>query len=110
MDELRACRRRIDAIDDQIVDLLVQRFGICQKVAAIKHRHAIAVRLPGRIEEVRARCAARADACGVSGDFVARFYDLLIEETCLTEERLIDRWNGVAHGTAGDKEPPESDI
>jgi len=106
MDELRACRRRIDAIDDQIVDLLVQRFGICQKVAAIKHRNAIAVRLPDRIAEVRARCAARASASGVSGDFVARFYDLLIEETCLTEERLIDRWNGAAHGPA---EPPEFD-
>jgi chorismate mutase len=103
MDELKVWRRRIDAIDDQIVDLLAQRFGICREVAAFKHRHEIAVRQPDRIKEVCTRCTTRAEARGVSGEFIARLYDLLIEETCRTEEGLIDHWNG---GSGGEQAMP----
>lgn len=90
MKDLAPFRAEIDRLDDAIVDLLTQRFAVGRKVAAFKKERGIAVRLPGRIAEVRQRCAERAAANGIDADFVARLYDQIIERTCLMEEELLD--------------------
>jgi chorismate mutase-like protein len=84
-------RREIDALDEQIIDLLAERFRVVQKVAALKAEAGIAVRLPGRIEEVCARAAELGSRKGLDGAFLRRLYRQIIEETCALEDQLIGR-------------------
>lgn len=90
MNVLTPFRSEIDRIDDQIIDLLAQRFQVCRHVAHVKMQQGIAVRLPGRIEQVKQRCADRAAAQGVDHAFVLDLYDRIIEQTCRTEEAILD--------------------
>jgi chorismate mutase-like protein len=86
---LAGYRRRIDAIDDRVLAILGERFAVIREVAAYKEPRGIPAVIPDRVFEVRERCAARAAAHGLEQDFVRALYDLMIEEACRTESRLM---------------------
>jgi chorismate mutase-like protein len=86
---LASYRRRIDGIDDRILAILAERFAVIREVAAYKEPRGIPAVIPDRVSEVRERCAAQAAAHGLEPDFVRALYDLLIEEACRTEARLM---------------------
>lgn len=65
---LRAARVEIDAIDDAMVDLLVRRLKVVEKVVAIKAEAGIPALLPDRVEEVVERVCARARSLGLPPD------------------------------------------
>jgi chorismate mutase-like protein len=88
---LQSFRRRIDAIDDRLLALLGERFALVRDVASWKAPRGIPAVIAERITEVRERCAAAAPSHGLEPDFVRKLYDLLIEEACRTEERLMSR-------------------
>lgn len=87
--DLADLRRLIDGIDDQLLDLLAERIAVAERVAAHKQETGIAVRLPDRIEAVKARCADRGAARGLDPVYVRDIWGRIIEETCRLEERLI---------------------
>ena len=89
MSDLIHFRADIDGIDDQIVDLLARRFAIGRAVAAYKAQHGIPVVLPARIEQVKARCADRAEPQGLDRVFVTALYTLIIDQTCETERAVL---------------------
>ena len=82
-------RKRIDALDDRIVDLLVERFGIIHEVGILKAQKGIPAVLPERVVQVRERCAERARAKGISAEVVRNVYELLIASACQLEEKII---------------------
>ena len=53
-------RRRLDELDDQIAQLLGERFSICRQIACHKREHGVPMMQPDRVAEVRARYRARA--------------------------------------------------
>jgi 4-amino-4-deoxychorismate mutase len=83
-------RRRLDELDDQIAQLLGERFGICREVAEHKRVQGIAVMQPDRVAEVRARYLARAAEVDLPADFIEELVELLIAATCKMEDELID--------------------
>jgi chorismate mutase len=87
--DLTALRQIIDGIDDRILDLLADRIAVAERVAAHKRATGIAVRLPDRIEAVKARCAERGAARGLDPAYIRALWTVIIEETCRLEERLI---------------------
>jgi chorismate mutase-like protein len=87
--ELAGYRRRIDGIDDRILAVLAERFAVIREVAAYKGPLEIPAVIPERVVEVRERCAAQAPAHGLEPGFVHALYDLLIEEACRMESRLM---------------------
>ncbi|HEV2677938.1 MAG TPA: chorismate mutase [Aliidongia sp.] len=87
--DLTDLRRLIDGIDDQLLDLLAERIAVAERVAAYKQATGIAVRLPDRIEAVKARCAERGATRGLDPAYVRDIWARIIEETCRLEERLI---------------------
>jgi chorismate mutase len=86
---LESHRRAIDHIDDQIVDLLVQRVDVVRAVAALKKEHHIHPVLPDRVEEVKTRTAARAHDKGIERAIVQKLYDALVDYSCTLEARLM---------------------
>lgn len=85
MSDLSRFRADIDAIDDQIVDLLARRFALVREVAHHKLRHGIPIVLPDRIEQVKSRCAERAALQGLDPAFVTALYAAIIDRSCDAE-------------------------
>lgn len=90
MSDLELYRRRLDKLDDQIAQLLGERFATCREIALHKRANAIPMMQPSRVVEVRARYLARGAEAGIPADFTRDFFDLLIAATCTMEDELID--------------------
>ena len=88
MEILKPYRDRIDALDDQIVDLLIARMGIITEVGHLKAREGIPAILPDRVVAVCERAAARAAASGLDADLVRQIYTLLIDYSCRLEDEI----------------------
>lgn len=88
MQLLQPYRDRIDALDDQIVPLLVQRFAVIREVAALKSREGIPAVLEDRVRQVIDRAARTAGA--PDADLVRELYTLLVTICCDLEERIMD--------------------
>ncbi len=84
-------RRRIDALDDEIVRLLAERFGVVREVARIKAAHDIPARIPERMEEVRARNSVHGGESGIDPALVRRLYDQIVDASCALEDELMGR-------------------
>ncbi|MEM6811095.1 MAG: chorismate mutase [Pseudomonadota bacterium] len=86
---LKPYREKIDQLDNEIVDLLVQREKIIREVADVKYDHNIDPVLLDRVAEVRERCVARAQDQGSDGNYVRETYKKLIDLSCALEEEII---------------------
>ena len=86
MEILKPYRARIDALDDQIIDLLVERTGVIAEVAELKAHEGIAPVLQDRVDEVRERAISRAVQKGMDGDIIRDIYTRLIAFSCQLEE------------------------
>ena len=91
MEILKPYRKRIDDLDDQIVDLLVKRTRIVQEVAELKAREDIPAYLQDRVDEVRERAAERAASKGLDADLVRDLYVRLIDFSCNLEKEFAKR-------------------
>jgi len=78
--KLAPYRRRIDKIDDRILELLDERFGIARVVAALKKRDNIHIIHPKRVQEVKDRNVATAKKYGIPHKMVLNIYELIIGE------------------------------
>jgi chorismate mutase-like protein len=87
---LEPFRKRLDQLDDQIAQLLGERFDICRQVALYKREHQIPMMQPDRVAQVRQRYLARGAEVDLPADFSAQLFELLIGATCKLEDELID--------------------
>ncbi|NLU84736.1 chorismate mutase [Rhodococcus sp. HNM0569] len=87
LEELRA---QLDRVDRALLDDIRDRMLLCARVAQVKRQHAIAVVQPGRMRTVHHRAREYADRHGLSAEFVRALYDLLIDEACRVEDRIVD--------------------
>jgi chorismate mutase-like protein len=86
---LEPLRGRLDDVDRQILDLLVERMDICRDVARLKVEHDIPMMQPGRVGVVVERARAHATAHGLPADYLGDIYERIIAETCVQEDALI---------------------
>lgn len=91
MEILKPYRAKIDAIDDQIIDLLAARLDIIREVGALKAAQNIPPVLQDRVNEVRDRCAKRGEGKNVDPVLVRDLYTLVIDYSCALEEKIIGK-------------------
>jgi len=90
MEDLAKYRVALNSIDEQIIKLLGERYGICRYVAEYKRDNQIPMMQSGRVEEVKNRCAELAINHMVNPDFVRELYTAIIDEACRLEDEIID--------------------
>ncbi|HTK85182.1 MAG TPA: chorismate mutase [Patescibacteria group bacterium] len=88
MKVLEPYRARIDALDEEIVELLAKRIAIIREVGALKFRENIPAVLDDRVEAVREHAASVADELGLDPDLVRKLYTILIDYSCNLEEEI----------------------
>ncbi len=91
MEILKPYRARIDALDDQIVDLLAARLDIIREVGALKAEKNIPPVLQDRVDEVIDRTVARGEGKGVDAGLLKKLYADLIRYCCDLEAEIIKK-------------------
>lgn len=86
---LEPYRARINALDEQIIDLLRARYDVIEEVGHLKSAEGIASVLQDRVDEVRENAAKLAAERGMDEDFIRHLYAQLIEHSCNLEEEII---------------------
>jgi chorismate mutase len=89
-DWLRPYREKIDALDDQILTLLGERFGIVREVGALKTREDITIVQTARVHEVIERNAKRAESENIDPDVIRQIYTILIDYAHILENSIKD--------------------
>lgn len=73
-------RARIDALDDQLIRLLAERFEITKAVGAYKAEVGLPPADPGREAEQVARLRAIAEEVGMDPTFSEQVFRLIVDE------------------------------
>lgn len=81
-------RQRIDALDEQIVSALAERFDIVREVGNIKAEKNIPVVQSVRAESVKQRAARLAEEKGLDATLVRHIYTLMIDHAHVIENDL----------------------
>ena len=76
---LEEYRAEIDLIDQEIMDVLVRRFVVARKIGALKSQAGMGVVSPARAQMVIDRAAHLAEKRGLDGNFVRKFYELMLD-------------------------------
>jgi chorismate mutase len=88
MEALKPYRKRIDELDNRIIDLLSERTDIVREVGAFKTRENIPVILQDRIEEVLDRVALMAEEKNLDVQLIRDIYASIIDYSCGIEASI----------------------
>jgi chorismate mutase len=88
---LSGLRARLAGIDQSLLDLLRLRIECCVEVARVRRDSGMPVAQPEQIAVIRRRAADYGASHGLDQDFLRRFSDLVIGETCRVEEQAVGR-------------------
>ncbi len=86
---LQQARREIDDIDQRLIALLVERFGVAARVVDIKREAGIPALLPDRVEEVVSNVETLARAHGLPEGVASTLWRQLISATIAYEEKHL---------------------
>ena len=86
---LEPYRKKIDALDRDIIELLRKRYDIIREVGDLKARENLPAVIQDRVDEVRENAARMAKEKNVDPVLVRKLYAQLIAHSCELEEEII---------------------
>ena len=90
MEKLSEFRSRLNTLDENLLELLGERYDICREVAQYKRAESIPMMQSARVTEVKERCAQLGIERRLEPGFVRKLYTLIINESCRIEDEIID--------------------
>jgi chorismate mutase / prephenate dehydrogenase len=97
--EIDSFRRKIDEIDQEIVNLLAKRRDQVNRIVAVKKRHNIAVYHPAREEDMISSRRRQAFAAHLDPDFIEELYRIIMRQSRITQTGKMAR-KGVRPGAS----------
>ena len=82
---LSKLRDKIDAVDQQIIDLLAQRLGLVGEVGEVKTEHGLPIYVPEREAAMLAKRRAEAESKGVPADLIEDILRRTMRESYASE-------------------------
>lgn len=80
-DSLASMRQTIDAIDDQLIDLLARRMAVSEEIGRFKNSRSMPVLQPERYDALMGRRVEEATHAGLPPRFMRRLFSLIHEES-----------------------------
>ena len=77
--ELEEYRKQIDALDQELVDVLARRFDVVRKVGEFKNGTQMEAIQPARAQAVKDAAVRLGQDQGLNPDFMRRIYEVLID-------------------------------
>jgi chorismate mutase-like protein len=94
VDALEELRTKLGGIDESLLDHLRQRLECCVEIAQVKSANGVPMMQPHRIGVAHDRAARFGEEHGIDQDFLRKLYDVIIDETCRIEERVMEERAG----------------
>lgn len=88
---LSTLRSRIDRTDDQIVELLAQRFALTEAVGILKAGAGLAAVDAAREQEQQTRLQALAESKGVNPTVVLRVFRVIVDEVIANHQAVAQK-------------------
>lgn len=76
---LEEYRAEIDVLDAELMDVILRRFAVARKIGALKYAAGMSVVSPTRAAMVIERAGQVAEAKGLDGQFIRKFYTLMLD-------------------------------
>ena len=86
MDDIQRLRRRVDKVDDQILQALCERAKICKTIGAAKKKQGLAVRDSSRENEVYKRMKEKSARFGLDSGQVEAVYHEIVNMCSAVQE------------------------
>ena len=84
-------RHQIDALDDQVMDLLSKRMRVCREIGTYKKEHNMTVVQPNRYNEIQEKRGAQGVLCGMDSEFINKVFELIHEESVRQQVEIINK-------------------
>jgi len=78
MQEIEQLRKRVDEVDEQILQFLIKRAQICESIGLIKEKHGIPIQDFPRENDVYAHIRERAVESGLDPSYVEAIYRQIV--------------------------------
>lgn len=88
--ELQAMRARVDKVDEDIIQLLIQRMQIAREMGEYKRAHNITILQLERWKEILHTRTAWAKDGGLTDDFIERFLEQLHKESIRQQTQVMN--------------------
>ena len=89
-DGINELRKEIDALDNQLMELLSNRMRVCRKIGHYKKEHNMTVLQTGRYNEILDKRGAQGSLCGMSAEFVKKIYEHIHEESVRQQIEIVN--------------------
>lgn len=87
--QINEFRKKLDDIDDKILDLLIERFNIISLIGQYKKEKNIGVIQEERINFIINKARVIAEKNKFDSNSFERIYKTIIDEACSLEEKII---------------------
>ena len=90
-ENLAMLRRQIDSIDNELLDVLARRMGICREIGQYKKEHKMTIVQAGRLDTImNSRCSAAAEL-GMDPAFMRAVLSAVHEESVRQQLDILNR-------------------
>ena len=89
MESIRQLRKRIDEVDEQILQFLFERVNICKSIGLLKQKHGIPVQDFPRENDVYAHIKERASDLGLDSSLVNAIYNHVVNMCSVVQNSEI---------------------
>lgn len=88
---IHGLREQIDALDNNLVELLSNRMNICRKIGSYKKEHNMTVLQANRYKEIIDKRGAQGELFGLDLEFVKHIFELVHEESVRQQMEVINK-------------------
>ncbi len=88
---IHGLREQIDALDNNLVELLSNRMDICRKIGSYKKEHNMTVLQANRYKEIIDKRGAQGELFGLDSEFVKHIFELVHEESVRQQMEVINK-------------------
>lgn len=88
---IHGLREQIDALDNNLVELLSNRMNICRKIGSYKKEHNMTVLQANRYKEIIDKRGAQGELFGLDSEFVKHIFELVHEESVRQQMEVINK-------------------
>lgn len=91
MEGIHGLREQIDALDNNLIELLSNRMNICRKIGSYKKEHNMTVLQANRYKEIIDKRGAQGELFGMDSEFVKHIFELVHEESVRQQMEVINK-------------------
>ncbi|MDE7088969.1 MAG: bifunctional 3-deoxy-7-phosphoheptulonate synthase/chorismate mutase type II, partial [Prevotella sp.] len=90
-ESIQLLRKQIDELDDQLMDLLAKRMGVCREIGKYKKEHNMTVLQTSRYNEILEKRGVQGSLTGMSPEFVAKVFESVHEVSVRQQIEIVNK-------------------